>query len=197
MNDILCFSILMCHPINAQLGTHLKPCFRWLYYLSLARCIRMSIANFFYVCRCEFCINAMGKITWNSSVGFSFFSTKGWQNLLRLSLCEAANFSNPCFDFISGWCNYKRNWENRQCSCQQKSAQCSNKCHKGSACSNQPLPPCNLPSLQPVSEKRPRQFSLTSPLKKFYMTIADNGVKEASISPVIVDFQDSKKFNLL
>ena len=57
--------------------------------------------------------------------------------------------------------------------------QYTTKYHKGSACSNQPLPPCNLPYLQPVP----------SPSNKLGI---DDGVKEGSISPDVVNLGDSK-----
>ena len=51
---------------------------------------------------------------------------------------------------------------------------------------NQHLSPCNLPS-----EKSPGQFSMTSPSNKLRIT-TDDGVKEGSISPDVVNLVDSK-----
>ena len=63
---------------------------------------------------------------------------EGWQSAPLLSLREAARLLNPHNAFHGSTCNCKSGCTGRKCTCRQKSAPCSSKCHHGTACENCP-----------------------------------------------------------
>lgn len=91
-----------------------------------------------YVCRCEHGVlhNCCGEGDLELYSGKLDVSVEGWESAPRLSLREAARLQNPHNVFTSSTCNCKSGCTGKKCTCRQKRAPCSSKCHHGTVCKN-------------------------------------------------------------
>ena len=90
--------------------------------------------------RCEYGVldKCYGEGNLENYIGKLNLPLEGWKVLSRLSLREAARLFNSQNIFHGGTCNCKSHCKTRKCSCRQKDAPCTSKCHQGTLCDNCP-----------------------------------------------------------